>query len=370
MPPSHAEAVASRGVPFVTLVPNARKLNLMLLHEMEQLYRPEAVVLSDFLNFSFAERHYGLRTEDLDVFSGGISAFDIYDFAATEGRVDTYGFYAKNMRGLTLDRYERLLQPCPVIPPSPSSEGRAYRYPLFAETPEHSVLADRERARDELGLPRGSKVILVTSALWQTTFRANTDVLPFIRACRAATDRLLASVSDRATVISVGAAGAGTLAPIPGLRHYDHLPAREFERVVTACNVLVANNYISTSMAKMVLRGVPTLLLQSSVMKRPGTAPRWFGHGERPLPAELDGVERAYPFRMFPVGWHAFLRSVVHANPFYRIMRHAELFDADEGRAALTDMLGGADDGRREPRRHAYLDQLARLPKVESEFPL
>jgi hypothetical protein len=351
-------------------VPNARKLNVMLLLEVEQHYKPVAVVLSDFLNFSFSERHYGLHAEDLDGFSCPVSAFDLYDFAATQGRVDTYGFYAKNMRALTLDRYQRLLQPCPVIPPSPSPDARAYRYPLFSEVPDHSVPADRERARAELGLPRGSKVLLVTSALWQTTFRASPDVLSFVQACQSAADRLLASVSERVTVISVGAAGAGSRVPIPGLRHYAHMPPAEFERVVSACDVLVANNYISTSMARMVLRGVPTLLLQSSVMKGPGGEQRWFGRDDRPMPAELEGVERAYPFRMFPVGWHAFLRPVVRANPFYRIMRHAELFDPDEGRAAVGDLLDGADDARREPRRHAYLDQLARLPKVESEFPL
>jgi hypothetical protein len=359
IPPSHVDQTRARGIAYETLIPGSGKLNAMLLGDVWRRLRPDTVILADFLNYAFCERHYGLTAGDLAVFDAPISAFDIYDFGASGGRVDTYGFRAKNLSEASVAGYHRLLQPVPVVPPEPSDGERIIRYPLFEEL-EPYTSAERDAAREALGFGPADRVVLVTSALWQHTHRPYRDVQPFLDACRRALDEILARLP--ATVVVVGAGGVGE--SVPGVRRYTTLPAADFDRLTAACDLYVGNNYISTSMARMVLRGVPTLLLSSSVVKHPDGRYSWPGRAGAALPAALETVPRVYPFRMFPVGWHAFLRPLVAGNDFYRVMRHAELFEPDACVELAAAMLRGGDADRSASARLGYLARLGKLPSA------
>jgi hypothetical protein len=363
VPPSHAELTRAKGFRFETLVPGSRKLNVMLLRDVRRRFEPAAVVLADFLNYAFCERHYGLTLDDLDVLGAPVSGIDIYDFARSGGRVDTYGFYTKGMRGVTLDRYRHLLQPTPIVPPDPPRNAQIVKYPLFEDLDPISP-RDRERARRDLGLGPADRVILVTSAAWQQMHLSYPGRMPFIAACRAALDEILARVAGDPVVVCVGAPEIGESRTIPRLRRYSHLPTDEFARITAACDLYVSNNYVSTSMCRLVLKGVPTLLVQSSIAKHPDGRFTWFGRPDAALPALLETVPSAYPYRMFPVGWHAFLRPALKDNDFYRIMRHAELFDTDAGVARIDAILRGADAERSTLARERYLAQLDKLPRA------
>jgi hypothetical protein len=361
IPPSHAALTAAKGIQYETLIPGSGKLNAMLLRDVRRRYRPKAVILADFLNYSFCERHYGLGLDDLDALDAPVSTFDIYDFGQTGGRVDTYGFYAKNMRDISVDRYHRLLQPSPIVPPAPPRSDQIIKYPLF-ENFDRATQRERAEARDLLGFGGRDKVVLVTSALWQKMHRPYDAVQPFIDACKQALDEILARVARDAVVVSVGASTVGETREIPGLRRYGHLPADEFDRIAAACDLYVSNNYISTSMGRLVLRGVPTLLVQNSISKHPDGEYIWFGREGSPLPPQLRSVARAYPFRMYPVGWHSFLRPVVRDNDFYRIMRHTEVFDVDGSVAVIEAILRGDDAERSQRVWDRYRAQLEKLP--------
>ncbi|MCU0285179.1 MAG: DUF6365 family protein, partial [Acidobacteria bacterium] len=88
IPPSHEAIIKQNNIQYLTLIPGARKLNVILLNEIKTKYEPAAVVLADFLNYLFCERHYGLTIDDLAIFPGKIGAFDIYNFETSQGRVD------------------------------------------------------------------------------------------------------------------------------------------------------------------------------------------------------------------------------------------------------------------------------------------
>jgi hypothetical protein len=361
IPPSHVELSTAKGIRSETLIPGSGKLNVMLMRDVQRRFRPKAVILADFLNYSFCERHYGLTLDDLDVFESPVSTFDLYDFGQTGGRVDTYGFYAKNMRDISVDRYHHLLQPSPIVPPDPPRNNQIIKYPLFEDLGRASA-RERDEARRHLGFGPRDRVILVTSALWQKMHRSHDAVQPFIAACGKALDEILARVSRDAVVVSVGGSGVGESREIPGLRQYGHLPADEFDRVAAACDLYVSNNYISTSMGRLVLKGVPTLLIQNSISRHPDGEYVWFGRSDRALPPLLESVGRAYPFRMYPVGWHSFLRPVVERNDFYRIMRHTELFDIDGSAALIEAILRDEDARRSEHVWERYRAQLQQLP--------
>ena len=93
IPPSHVTMADAKGMRYETLIPGSRKLNVMLLHDVQRRFRPSAVILADALNYSFCERHYGLRLEDLDVFkaAGGFArplVKDAKGVAVTDGRLN------------------------------------------------------------------------------------------------------------------------------------------------------------------------------------------------------------------------------------------------------------------------------------------
>ena len=60
IPPSHTKKVESKGFSYQVLIPNAGKLNRILFQDIELTYQPTHIVLSDFLNYAFCERHYGV----------------------------------------------------------------------------------------------------------------------------------------------------------------------------------------------------------------------------------------------------------------------------------------------------------------------
>lgn len=356
-PPSHEKRLKAAGLDTVTLVPGSRKLNRMLFADVERRHRPRDVVLADFVNYAFCEQHYGLTIGDLDIFSGRVCAFDLYDWGAARHPADTYGFGARNLRDLDVDRCAVRLQPCPIL--SPVATGAGARYSLFGSIPPRSLEA-RAAARRRLGLSMSEPVVLVTAAKWQSTHRPYAGIQSFIAACEAAVDRVLLALGDCVSVAWVGAR-PGHRSPLPRLAHFEELSAADFADVAEASDVYLADNHISTSMARLVLAGMPTVLLGNTISKRGGSW-RWPARPGRALPESLDGCENAYPFRMFPVGWHRFLAHVVKDNPYYRLMRHAEIFDEEDAIDKLLELLDGSGRDTMERRRQAYTQALQQLP--------
>ena len=77
----------------------------------------------------------------------------------------------------------------------------------------------------------------------------------------------------------------------------------------------------------------------------------------------VGDVEHLYPFRMFPVGWFHFLRSLVDGNPFTDVVRHVEVFDEVGALEAVGSvLLPGPERDRLEKARQSYQDDLDRLP--------
>jgi hypothetical protein len=363
IPPSHENILKQNNIRYLTLIPGSRKLNLVLLNEIKLTYKPAAVVLADFLNYHFCERHYGLTVDDLAIFPGKIGAFDIYDFEATQGGVDTYGFYAKNMKNLSLESYDFLLQPCPVNHFEKKKE-KEFRYNLFSQL-ESRTKEEKESARRSLGITGDQKILLITSAIWQQKYRAHKDIVPFVTICNKMLENVLDTLPENIRVISIG---HQTLYPdrkTDRFTHYDKMLPDDFRKVTSAADLYVSNNYISTSMIKMVLSGIPTLLIQNSIFKKNGTV-KWYKYKNRDIPGILDRCSVAYPFRLFPVGWYRFLHGIVKNNPFFSLILQAELFAAQELREKILKIMENQE--MFDERRHAYLESLNKLPSIEKDF--
>jgi len=370
VPPTHRPQVAAAGLDHQVMIPGAGKVNRIQLHDIQHVHRPALVVLADFMNFDFCDRHYGLQRSDLAVFDCPIGTFDDFSWGRPGAWLDTYGFTAKYEGDITLDGLSFRLRPCPLNNPLGAADGTGvHPYPLLEDVTDVAT-TDRAAVRRDLGLAKDRPVVLVTGATWQRMHAAYPRVTAFVNACHTMLERLLSKLLPHADVLAVG----------PRLVFHDRTPdgfhplgpvePDRFGRLIQAVDLHVSTYIVSVSLHRLALRGIPSVALVNSLHKRSGTL-RW----ELPVAPALtdfarrvvDGVDYLYPCRMFPVGWYHFLHSLLSGNPFGDVVPQLETFDEEETLAAIVPMLSAGPERDRLARaRETYLEALRKLPEVDT----
>jgi hypothetical protein len=369
IPPSHRRLIAEAGLAYQVMIPGSGKINRIQLHDIAHVHRPALVVLADFLNFDFSDRHYGLHRSDLAVFDCPIGTFDNFSWGREGAWLDTYGFKAKYEGDITVDGLSFRLRPCPLNNPLDEVAPEVYPYPLLADLTD-VARTERAQVRSELGLTGDRPVVLVTGATWQEMHAAYPQVTGFVAACDAMLERLLSSLLPHADVLAVG----------PQLVFRDRVPdgfyplgpvaPDRFRRLIQAVDLHIANNLISVSLHRLALGGIPSVSLVNSLHKRNGRTRR--ASAAAPAITEsvlrtVEDVDYLYPCRMFPVGWYHFLDSLLAGNPFGDLVAQVEIFDEDAALAAIVPMLtDGPERDQLAEVREAYLKTLHTLPEVGS----
>ena len=341
IPPTHEKTLKAYPFAYTVLMPKLGNVNRVLLQDYEHRCRPQLVILSDFLNYHFCERHYGLRVEDLQIFSGRVGTFDNFDWTLSRRQMDTYGFGSKTVSEVKIEDYGFRLVPCPIANPLQSGRnaGDTFYYPLLGDVPTYDE-AIRARCRTELGLPQERPVLLVTSAVWQQTHRLYPHVQGFVEAADEVYRDILLAVARQGLMIYVGAPGFFADPP-PNVVVLSHLPPDLFQKYALAADLFVTRNLTSTTVAKFALAGVPTAALTSSLhTTNRSREPLRFPFSPTPRVEQLVGrLEICYPYRMYPVGWHKFLAPVMKGNPYLDVVRELELFDEQQTVAAMCEIL-------------------------------
>lgn len=360
IPPSHENKVKEKNMPYRILIPNARALNKLLFCDIEESFKPDFIVLSDFLNYAFCETHYGLLEEDLLIFSGRIGAFDLYNFALAGKKIDTYGFRAKEISKLSVDNYDFLLQPCPVNQLFQDKGPNCFRYRIFDGIPARTE-DEYQKARTSLHIDASEKIIVMTGAVWQSSFKPYKQVKEMVAAVDDRIIEVIRSLPKNYKVYWVGPRFQEFPKELTQVRHVKGLPPAQFEMLVDSGDVFVSANYISTSMVRAALRGVPVVLLGNSYLKRQGEF-RSLAHGREI--EELKQMDTLYPFRMFPVGWYSFLEPAVRKNPFYELAKCVEVFDVPK---VLETVKSVASQSFEQSNSNLckYRDEWMELPSVE-----
>lgn len=361
IPPSHVNKLKDLDTPYRTLIPNARALNKLLFYDIEDTFKPDFVVLSDFLNYAFCEKHYGLKEEDLSVFSGCIGAFDLYNFALAGNKIDTYGFRAKEISKLSIEHYDFLLQPCPVNQLHQNHGANCFRYRLFDGIPERSM-EEYQKARAKLQIESHEKVIMMTGAVWQSSFKPYAKVKEMVSAVNEKIINIIKGLPKNYRIYWIGPKYGGFPEELTQIYHVNSLPPSQFEMYVNSADVFVSANYISTSMIQAALRGVPVVLLGNSYLKRPGEFRSLAQNREL---EELKNMDTLYPFRMFPVGWYSFLEPAVRNNPFYELVKCVEVFDELRVIETLT-ITASQSYEQSSSKLSGYRREWLELPSVES----
>jgi hypothetical protein len=369
VPPTHRGRVAAAGLDHRVLIPGSGKINRIQLQDIAHVHRPALVVLADFLNFDFCDRHYGLGRADLAVFDCPIGTFDDFSWGRPGAWMDTYGFRAKYAGEMTVEGLCFRLRPCPLNNPLDPDAAGIRPYPLLGSTADVEV-SERAAVRREFGLAKDRPLILLTGAAWQRTPAAFPLAVPFADACRTMLERLLTTLLEHADVLCVGARPAFRDRAPDGFHALDPLEPDRFARLLQAVDLHLSNNICSVSLHRLALRGIPSVAVVSSLHKSAGRV-SWKLPEAPPLTEfarrVVDGADYLYPCLMFPVGWHAFLGPLLAGNPFGDLVPRVEAFAEQQALATILPLLGpGPERDRLAGARETYLDVLRELPEVET----
>lgn len=107
----------------------------------------------------------------------------------------------------------------------------------------------------------------------------------------------------------------------------NQLSPDQFERYVQACDVFVSRNITSTTLAKVSLSGIPTVMIKNSLRISQGKSMKAPFPLTKRIEERLKELELCYPYQMFPVGWHTFLEPTLQDNPYRNLVTEVELFD-------------------------------------------
>jgi len=346
IPSSHEKILKDYNFEYTVLIPHSRKINRLLFSDFEQRRKPAFIILSDFLNYHFCENHYGLLHEDLELFSGKLGAFDNFDWEHSGRFMDTYGFKAKNMDGIDLSLYGFRLIPSPIVSPRQTGDSSKYYYSLI-DTPLEYTEKERLLKRNKLKLNSGKKIILTTSATWQETHKAYPEITNFVKSSNAAFKTIIRKLSENYLIICIGPESFFTPREIN--QNYVLLGQQTpevFNEYLQASDLFLSRNLTSTTQARAVVSGIPTVLLANSYFFNNDTRKNEIikSINDPDSREVMEPLNLSYPFLMFPVGWYKFLKPHISSNPYSSAYRRLEIFEINRSVLEIEALMEGRQE--------------------------
>lgn len=328
IPPTHKKSIGNR-YRIVTLVPKSRKINQILLTEIKMSFNPDLVILSDFLNYAFADRHYGLLREDLDILECKIATFDNFDWKLNRSCMDTYGFKSDIPKKISIDDYGPRIIPCPLGNPEIKKMGE-YRFSLFTDNIQIDLSKEKEKLKRKL-LPSNYDcklpVILISNATWQDKYVDNRSVKEFIEFSNRQFEKLILILAKKYTIICIGEEKS-VFKGVENILMLRSVPADVFNDYAKLSDAYIGLNATSTSMIKICLGGTPCINIINSIAGK--------------ISDELNNENiyvKAYKFCMFPVGWYSFLKRLIRDNEYFDLITFCELFKLEETLNTIYDLV-------------------------------
>jgi len=256
------------------------------------------------------------------------------------------------------------LLPVPFLRPS-ARKGSYDALPRLTLTSRSA----RRACRDALGVAARERLILLTSARWQS------GTQPSVQANRLA--RLLPWLA----AALVGRAGGGVrvlhVGPEPWFpfrialrRRYrwsPQLAPAAFESALRAADLLLSFNAAGTASSSAIALGIPVLTgINSNAFGSIDQALGVLGADCSPLlRAWLRHAVPLYPFAMWPLGLHRVMLRALARNPYRQLINPTEILQEDQFVARLRELL--YDIGARRALSEAqagYRQRVARLPRA------
>ena len=335
IPPTHKEKLEATEIKHICLVPKSRKLNRIIFNEVNDKFKPNLVILSDFLNYNFADTHYGLFREDLELFKCKLATFDNFDWNVRRKHMDTYGFISDIPRKVNIEDYGARIIPCPIANPLIKNDGEEYRYYIVKDRTQFSDKErDQLREKHQINVNTNKKVILVSAAKWQKTHAKHVNIDSFIELSNHIFNDLLIRLAKEHLIILIGSTESKFL-DIENIIQLESMPTKDFEEYIAISDLYIGKNITSTSMIKIAFSGVPCVNIINSFTTTDN------------LPNKEDGFDykmklkkiHAYKYMMYPVGWYDFLSPVIKDNLYGEIIQFCEQFEMDQTINKIESLL-------------------------------
>ncbi|MGH3416223.1 MAG: DUF6365 family protein [Actinocrinis sp.] len=356
-----------RGSEFTYTVLDASMgpLARLLVDEVVDGFRPDAIVLSDYFTFHgvFSKR-FRLDAWFVESYGLPILPIDIWEWDRSPFKVDVFvGKHLDVSRHiLELPVY---LRPVPVAHLDDGGDPKVLPFRLW-EGDEKVTRRTRNHLRTTFGAPPGARLVLLAVAGWQQGKYDDDNGDRIAAKVPELLAHYLAQLPEQAHFVIVGTVPPA-LRGLPADRVHtipSCSPSR-FNVLLGSVDLVLTLNVGATTLARAVLSDIPGMCLTNShgadgdegIAKLEGE----FG-GLSPFVRDwLGETTPMYPFRMWPLGFHTFLDPLVTDNPYMSTIVHAELLDEAAVLSGLNRVL--FDAGTRDAlaaARAGYLAQLAR----------
>lgn len=322
------------GVPFpvTVLEPQMGPLVKLIVDSLVSEMKPDAIVLADYFTYCgvFSKR-YHVDPWFIDAYDIPILPVDIWEWDKTPFAIDVY--VGKQLQ--VSRRFMEMgawLRPVPLCHLSPA-DPRAFRFSLRDGTETISART-RHHLRTTLGLSRSDRLVLLALAKWQMPNLSDENGNACARAVPALIADYLRELPSNVHFVNVGqrVEALETL----GAGRVHHLPAcapNRFNVLVGSADLFLGLNIGATTLTRAVMGGVPGLVLVNGrTVASPDDADRVAG--ELGVGVLTDTVRTwlaaghpVYPFRMWPLGFHAFLEPLLTGNPYLETFRQVEVLD-------------------------------------------
>ncbi len=325
-----ASYVRATGLVVHPLASRSPERNLETFDRLVADFRPDLFVAADAYTLYYSTAWSGLSVPLLRQRYGiALASFDQYDYLAAGYAVDFYGGHRTRFPRL-LDECDLLIRNSPLNRPAPSEPGVIVTRMVCGGSEPLAVSRPR----------RDPPTVFLTNSRWESV---NVVHSPAMGQLMTAMPRILhshlAALDRRIRVVHVGPERwEFPIAPQLDYRHVSGLPPAQFHTQLAGADLYITGNAVSVTLTQAVLAGVPCLLLDNHKMldlarlAKTGSAPAW-------LTQAAPQLTIAYPFRVFPWGWHGFLTPVLSDNPYVDCFASAGVFERRRVLAAMTELL-------------------------------
>jgi hypothetical protein len=304
--------------------------NLAAFDQLVAEFRPDLFVAADAFTLIYSTAWSGLSINLLrERYDVALASFDQYDYPAANYVVDFYGGHRTRFPRL-LESCDLLIRNSPLNRPAPNGPGVIVtRMVCGGSAPPAPV-------------PRDGRVptIFLTNSRWESVNVVRSPgMTQLMRSMPRIVHSHLAALDRPLRVVHVGPAPWDfRVAPGIDYQHVPRLKPADFHAQLSAADLYVTANAVSVTLTQAVLAGVPSLLLENRKvldvggMVRAGSAPAW-------LVEAAPGLDVAFPYRVFPWGWHDFLTPVLTDNPYTDCFRSAGVFERRRVLQAMSELL-------------------------------
>lgn len=336
IPPTHKNNVAKNNFKYVSLIPKSQKLNRLIFSEVEHTFKPELIILSDFLNYSFSDRHYGIDYNDLSIFSGKLATFDNFNWSLERKCMDTYGFVSDIPKRTDVKYYGEKILPCPLVDAKYSSEGSEYHYSLVRNRLDTSK-ETRRLLRSKYGFSNedNNKIILASYAKWQDSYISHENIGDFINLSNSIFDELILQLSKYYTIICIGKQDV-KFKDNKNIHCYNSMPEHLFDEYASLSDLYIGRNMTSTSMVKLALSDIICINIINSIVTNDKISETCIG--DLDYGAMISNMPM-YKYMMFPVGWYYFLKPLFWQNLYADIICLREQFHMNETLHIIHELL-------------------------------